>query len=308
MTPYMVGAVHYYSADFGDGLVLFDAGPPTAEAQGLLPHQIDLKQLRAIFITHCHVDHYGLADWLQHSCGAELYLSRQDAIKFQRHEERMARLAEILSGYGFSGTAIEQMQRSFQKHGLFPAPPQQYRIVEESPELADLGIGWMACPGHSQSDLVYLVADGAVTGDLLLQDIFQAPLLDVDYETFQGRFRNYDSYCSSLVQLARLRGRRIHPGHRESVAGVDQSICFYVTTLIRRAVKLRQMRGIPLPELTKQLFGGRSVDPLLHYLKASEVVFMWDFLDNPQLLQDALQRIGLYHRLAELFKEPLKEL
>lgn len=308
MTPYMVGAVHYYSADIGDGLVLFDAGPPTAEARELLPHQIDLTQLRAIFITHCHVDHYGLADWLQHSSGAELYLSRQDAVKFQRHEERMTRLAEILSSYGFSGAAIEQMQRSFQNNGLFPTPPQQYRIVEESPELADLGIGWVACPGHSQSDLVYLVGNGAVTGDLLLQDIFQAPLLDVDYDTFQGRFRNYDTYCSSLEQLARLRGRSIHPGHRESVAGGDQSICFYVITLIKRAVKLRQMRSIPLPELTEQLFGGRSVDPLLHYLKASEVVFMWDFLDNPQLLQDALQRIGLYDRLAELFEEPLKEL
>ena len=60
-TPYLIGEVHCYSAEINGELVLFDSGPPTAEALALLVSQIDLSRLKYLFITHCHIDHYGLA-------------------------------------------------------------------------------------------------------------------------------------------------------------------------------------------------------------------------------------------------------
>jgi len=303
MTPYMVGAVHYYTCELQDGTALFDTGPPTDEARVFVTETIDLSRLKSIFITHCHADHYGLAEYLRSHSDAVLYLPRTDVIKFKRHDERMARMAELLSTYGFSAEFISQLRASFDRNRLFATIPTQFRIVEECLDLPDKGVQWLACPGHSQSDLVYLVDGCAVTGDLLLKDIFQAPLLDVDYGNFRERFRNYDAYCASLERLILLRGREIKPGHRERVEGVNQSIVFYVTTLIKRSGKLRQLRGQSLPELVGHLFSGRQVDPLLQYLKASEIVFMWDFLDDPELLKRALQRIGLYEGLAELFHQ-----
>jgi 2,4-dienoyl-CoA reductase (NADPH2) len=303
MTPYMVGAVHYYTCELPDGSALFDTGPPTEEARVLVTETVDLSRLGSIFITHCHADHYGLAEFLRSHSDAVLYLPRKDVIKFQRHDERMERMAELLGSYGFTAEFITQLRASFDRNRLFAATPTQFRIVEESPELVGKGVQWLACPGHSQSDLVYLVDNCAVTGDLLLKDIFQAPLLDVDYSNFRERFRNYDAYCASLEHLTLLRGREIKPGHRERVEGVNQSIIFYVTTLINRSGKLRQLRNKALPDLVEHLFSGRQVDPLLLYLKASEVIFMWDFLDDPELLKRALQRIGLYTGLAELFDQ-----
>jgi len=64
-TPYMVGPVHCYTAWFGDELVLFDTGPPVVEAQRFLAERIDLGRLRHVVVTHCHIDHYGLAWWLE---------------------------------------------------------------------------------------------------------------------------------------------------------------------------------------------------------------------------------------------------
>ena len=59
----------------------------------------------------------------------------------------------------------------------FPPFPENYLVAEHDlPER--LGIEVLACPGHSQSDLVYAGADWAVTGDTLLKGIFQSPLLD----------------------------------------------------------------------------------------------------------------------------------
>jgi len=67
-TPYMVGEVHFYSAELDGGPALFDTGPPTPEGEAALLESIDLTRLKFLMITHCHVDHYGLANYiLQHS-------------------------------------------------------------------------------------------------------------------------------------------------------------------------------------------------------------------------------------------------
>ena len=301
-TPYMVGEVHFYSAELDCGLVLFDTGPPTPEGEACLRENIDLKRLKYLFITHCHIDHYGLANYILQHSDAELFFPRKDAIKFQRHNERMERVGELLGGYGFGKDFAVQLRESFERNKIFPAAPERFRIVEESDELSKLGIGYLPCPGHSQSDLVYLVGESAVTGDILLRNIFQAPLLDIDLENFAGRFRNYDAYCSSLLNLAQLRGRSIMPGHRQYVEGVDEAILFYAKTLLERAIQVLPFRGLALNNIIEQLFKGRLTEPFFIYLKVSEIVFMLDFLENPLLLKASLEQIGLFDQISALYE------
>lgn len=301
-TPYIVGEVHLYSVELEGGLALFDTGPPTAEGEACLLENLDLKNLKHLFITHCHVDHFGLANFILQRSDAEVFIPRMDAVKFRCHAERMARMGELLSGYGFDNNFTVQLRESFERNKVFPAIPERFRIVEESAELSGLGIGYLPCPGHSQSDLVYLVGDCAVTGDILLRNIFQAPLLDIDLDNFAGRFRNYDRYCASLLNLAQLRGYRIMPGHRGFVEGVDEALLFYVRTLLERAAQLLPFRKLPLNEIVERLFKGRLVDPFPIYLKASEIVFMLDFIENPELLKASLEQIGLFSQISALYE------
>lgn len=300
-TPYMVGEVHFYSAELHGGLALFDTGPPTREGQAKLLDSIDLAHLDYLFITHCHVDHYGLTNFIFQNSNAVVYMPRADAVKFSRHAERMAGIAVLLTGYGFSDEFICQLRESLERHKIFPVTPEKYRIIEESAELDGLGVNWLSCPGHSQGDLVYLLGDCAVTGDTLLRNIFQAPLLDMDLESFSGRFRNYDRYCASLLKLTQLRGYRIMPGHRQYIKTVDEAILFYVTTLFERAVQVLPFRHLPLTEIIERLFLGRMTDPFFVYLKISEVVFMLDFIENPSLLKASLEQAGLFDRVERLF-------
>ncbi|MDD2582783.1 MAG: MBL fold metallo-hydrolase [Desulfuromonadaceae bacterium] len=301
-TPYMVGEVHYYSTELDCGLVLFDTGPPTAEGEASLLAEIDLKRLKYLFITHCHIDHYGLANYILQRSDAELFIPRRDAIKLQRHKERLKQIDELLDGYGFGDDFTLQLKESFEQNKVFADSPERLRIVEESDELPELGISYLPCPGHSQSDLVYLVGEYAVTGDTLLRNIFQAPLLDADFDSFEGRFRNYDTYCNSLLNLAQLRGRLIMPGHRQYIDGVDETILFYVKTLLERAVQVLPFRSLPLNKIIEYLFKGRLTEPFYLYLKISEIVFMLDFLDNPPLLRASLEQIGLFDRIRALYE------
>ncbi|MDD2308676.1 MAG: MBL fold metallo-hydrolase [Desulfuromonadaceae bacterium] len=295
-TPYMVGEVHFYSIERDSGLALFDTGPPTPEGEAALLANVDLKRLKYLFITHCHVDHYGLANFILHNSDAEVFIPRKDAIKLQRHDERMACIAGLLCGYGFGEDFAVQLRETFTRHKLFSGTPERFRVVEEAEELAEQGISCLHCPGHSQSDLIYLLNGYAVTGDVLLRDIFQAPLLDIDLDSFSGRFKNYDAYCRSLLNLAQIRGRQIMPGHRQYVNSLDDAVLYYIRTLFERAAKLLPFRNLPINEIIERLFKGRLVEPFFIYLKVSEIIFMLDFIEQPELLKASLEQIGLFEQ------------
>ncbi len=299
-TPYMVGPVHCYTGVLDGDLVLFDTGPPTPEGKRYLQEHIDLENLRHVLITHCHIDHYGLAHWLLQNSGATLYLPYRDSLKIKGHGWRIEAMHRLLSQLGFSTTYLDSLRQIFESGVLFPPFPENYLVAEQDlPER--LGIEVLACPGHSQSDLVYVGSDWAVTGDTLLKGIFQSPLLDVDLVSGE-RFNNYQAYCSSIVKLASLQGKTVLPSHQSQVADVRRVLRFYVTKLLGRAEQLspcRDEENVML--LVDKVLNGRVQDVFHIFLKASEVVFMKDFLRQPELLQAALEKIGLFTEVSGLF-------
>lgn len=297
----MVGPVHCYSATIEGELVLFDTGPPTEEARQYLRQHLDLSRLRHVLITHCHIDHYGLAAWLEEESDATVYLPRRDCLKIENHGARIDALETLLASLDFDQKRLGELRRIFTSGVLFPPFPKRHLSVEEHLP-ARLGIEVINCPGHSQSDVVYAGADWAVTGDTLLRGIFQVPLLDVDLDS-GGRFNNYRAYCATLEKLAALRGRVILPGHRQEVAGVEETLLFYITKLLQRVESLRPYREEKnLMILLEKLLGETVQDVFTLFLKASEVVFMQDLLAQPQLLEGALINIGLFARVEELFR------
>lgn len=299
-TPYMVGPVHCYSTTIAGEEVLFDTGPPAPEAREYLCQNLDLSRLRHIIISHCHIDHYGLAHWLEQNTEATIYLPFRDSLKIERHEKRLKLMYELLQFFGFSKEFLTRFAASMEDGSVFPTLPTRYRIIENDLP-PHLGIDAVPCPGHSQSDLVLAASHWAVTGDVLLRGIFQSPLLDVDLLSGE-RFRNYDAYCATLLKLAGLRGKTILPGHRYSIESVDANIIFYVTKLLERAAKIKHIdleRSVA--EVAQELLAGKPCPPFAIYLKASELVFIRDFLDQPASLRQALETIGLFSQVADLY-------
>jgi hydroxyacylglutathione hydrolase len=301
MTPYMVGEVHFYTTEIDGELVLFDTGPPTAAAVAELERSVDLKNLKHLFVTHCHVDHYGLAAYIERHSAAQIYLPRNDVHKLRRIDEWMPALLALLDSAGFDLEFCRSLQHCFEAETV-ALTPTSFTITEESPEPARLGISLLPCPGHSPSDLVFVHDNEAVTGDTLLRDLFQSPLLSPDSEDFSRHFRNYDAYCGSLAKLATLRGLTILPAHREGVRGVDDTIVFYVRKLLERGGQVKRFAELEtVREVIERIFGSALANPVLIYLKVSEIYFMRDFLADPLRLRRALEQIGLFDKVRELF-------
>lgn len=299
-TPYMVGPVHCYTGTLAGELVLFDTGPPTEEGRRSLQEQIDLAKLKHILITHCHIDHYGQADWLEKNTPATLYFPYRDTLKFAQHAGRIEAMASLLADLGFDQDYLTKLRQIFDSGVLFPPFPERFRVAETDLP-AQLGIEVLSCPGHSQSDLVYVGESWAVTGDTLLRGVFQSPLLDVDLVT-GGRFKNYHAYCTSLVKLAGLQGKTVLPAHRQRVKDIRSVLLFYIAKLLQRAQQLSPYREEEnVMHLIDRVLHGRVLDTFQIYLKASEIVFMKDFLQQPELLRRALEEIGLFDDVTELF-------
>ncbi|WP_029914945.1 MBL fold metallo-hydrolase [Pelobacter seleniigenes] len=298
-TPYLVGPVHCYSAELAGELVLFDCGPPSVEALAQLQRTIPLERLKHIVISHCHVDHYGLAAQLQQQTGAKLYLPYRDHLRLSRTQEHIAGVVELLREAGFP----DKFTIAFSEHIsvpdlIYPTSPSEYLITEQ--ELpARLGISVLPCPGHSQSDLALCGAGWAVTGDIMLAGIFQAPVLEIDLLTGQ-RFSNYQAYCTSLERIATLRDKTILPGHRQQVTSVDNCLLFYLHKLLSRAERVCRFPAQTSPyEIVKQLLGINYQLPYATYAKASEIIFIRDFLADPERLKTATINAGLYPLLVD---------
>ena len=299
-TPYMVGPVHCYTGSLAGELVLFDTGPPTPEGRRYLQEHIDLANLKHVIITHCHIDHYGQAQWLEQNSSATLYFPYRDCLKIAGHDRRIEAMADLLAELGFDHVYLDKLRQIFDSGALFPPFPKRFLVAENDlPER--LGLEVLSCPGHSQSDLVYVGKNWAVTGDTLLRGVFQSPLLDVDLET-GGRFKNYEAYCSTIVKLSGLQGKTVFPSHRQTVKNIHSVLLFYISKMLQRAGQLapyREEENVML--LIDKVLKGRVLDTFQVYLKASEIVFMKDFLQQPELLRRALEEIELFDEVTELF-------
>ncbi len=301
----MVGPVHCYTLDYGEELVLIDTGPPTEAGRTFLREHLDLSRLSHVIVTHCHIDHYGQAAWLAEISDARIYLPRLDILKNEHLDRRLSIMFTLIADLGFDDAYRDLLRTQFTKSSLLPLFPAHNLVAEEDLP-THLGIEVIGCPGHSQSDLVYSGNGWAVTGDILLRGVFQSPLLDADLES-GARFMNYPAYCASIVKLAGLRSKKILPGHRHHVESVDHTITFYLTKMLHRVSYLQPHLGNnSVAEVISDLFPSMN-EPFHIYLKASEIVFMKDFLAQPELLVASLRDIDLYEPLVNLLHQVVEK-
>ena len=72
--------------------------------------------------------------------------------------------------------------------------------------------------------------------------------------------------------------------------------------MLLRVEQLRPYsQGEDIAAIIDKLFAGSIKDVFHVYLKASEIIFMKDFLEQPEMLRASLEDIGLFDDLAEHF-------
>ena len=300
-TSYAVGKTHLYTATVNGAQVLFDTGPPTEEGKDFLRANVDLQNLGYLFITHWHPDHCGLADFLATETDARIFFSRAEVKRF---DIPLAETNGIFTQLGFPQSEAKKVSELAEKSRIVTPLPKRYELLEESAQFLEdeLGISFFSGLWHSQSDVIYRFGNYAVIGDVAINGVFSAPLLDVDLNFDDGRrFCNYTAFCETISKLMAINELTLLSAHRRQLESVSAWLEFFLRKIIERAevIAPHLRAGKSIYATVQDIFAGQITNKrFLTYLKTSEVVFISDFLRNPEPLIEALSRNQLCSQLA----------
>jgi hydroxyacylglutathione hydrolase len=183
------------------GTVLVDPGPSGgakmtiagATAAGVRPADV-----RLIFITHGHMDHYGAAPGVQAWCGAPLAAYPGEP-EFSRDRRNALPPAQTLRG-----SLVRWVYLALSPLVHFE-PLAADLLLDDSADLSAYGLGarTVLLPGHSPGSLGILTA----TGDLLAGDLFvnytvpSQPLYLSDAEAWQHSYERVKALAPRMVYV-----------------------------------------------------------------------------------------------------------
>jgi glyoxylase-like metal-dependent hydrolase (beta-lactamase superfamily II) len=232
--PVDLNHINVWLLDCGDGYVLVDTGMGAQvcmEAWDKLgPAMFERKPLRAIFTTHIHPDHLGLAAWLQERYRVPVLMSK-----------RTFEQAEIWLR-GTDAIGAEAIEEFFRSNGLPDAnsmrsvfTPQRFakmasgmpevlRHIEDN-EVLEWGGRWTALEtnGHAEGHLC--LSNGAqrllISGDQVLPTISS----NIGFTAANQDPNPLDSFLSSLQRLRTLDpATLVLPAHGLPFQGLQQRI------------------------------------------------------------------------------------
>ncbi|MFM1654525.1 MBL fold metallo-hydrolase [Brevibacillus sp. B_LB10_24] len=229
--PFPMKYVYCYLFRGDQGSVVVDAGfnyPEAQEAWKAAFRQLDVhtRDVKAIYLTHFHPDHLGLAGWMQELTGAPVYLSdidREMALRTWGTDSSQTRLvAQMCVKHGVPSELAEKIAESMEKLSQHVLPLAQLQAAPITQ--ADLaGEAWQMIhtPGHSDGHVCFYQPERKwlLAGDHLLDKI--TPNISL----WPGCSPNpLQDYLESLRQLRSLDVSLALPGHGKVITDVKQRI------------------------------------------------------------------------------------
>lgn len=287
-TPFHVGPVNVYVLTEPE-VVLLDAGPKLPDArqavvEGLAALSLKLSDVRKIYITHGHPDHYGQAAELAREAGAALFASPLDSPHFQHrtHAEFYRRMHREA---GVPAEVIQIFEDGFEYIESLTAPVANYTAIGEGDELrcGNLTFEIVATPGHTPGSVCFYSRERRllIAADTVIKRITPNPILDEDPSSPGCRYPSLKHYLASLEKIRRLQPRLVCSGHGDEVEAFDPLLAKMIRHHEERQEKiLGLLKGgaKTLWALAHELFPQVEEDGM--FLALSEVYAHADLLES----------------------------
>ena len=209
ITRVSVGETNCYLLQGQTGTILVDSGPGRAASSimvGAAANGIRPDEIKLIFITHAHLDHYADVKAVQEWCGAPVAAHPGAPGQSQRARNALPPAQTV------RGSVIRWFYLLLSP--LLPVLPLQADILlEDGDRLDRYGVDGrvVAVPGHSSDSLAIVTAGGdAFVGDLFANySVPSEPLYIWNRDAWQG----------SCDRIRKLAPSMVHVGHGEPFSG-----------------------------------------------------------------------------------------
>jgi len=296
-TPFHVGPVNVYLITEPE-VSLIDTGPSTPEArsaleEGLREIRLQVKDIRKIFITHGHPDHYGQAASLARESGATLLASTFDSPQFQ-HRVNQDFYVRAYQEAAVPQKIIDLFAEEFRSIQRTAEPIQEYAPVHEGDSLrcGSLEFKVISTPGHTPGSVCFHSQEQhlLIAADTVIKRITPNPVLDEDPARPGMRYPSLKNYLTSLERLHRWSPAFIFSGHGEEVDEFQLLFQKMVRHHEERQNKILNLLGRRPKSpwrLVRELFPDVSDDGM--FLALSEVIAHVDLLESHSRVQSEIR-------------------
>jgi glyoxylase-like metal-dependent hydrolase (beta-lactamase superfamily II) len=203
--------VNWFLVETDDGKIAVDAGFPTAWEQ-VEPHLSDLK---AIVITHAHIDHLGFAERARDQAGVPVYVPEADA-QLARHPLRYAKSERVPLLYFRHVPTLRLYWRATKAGAIRGKTLRDLRTYRDGEELPG-GLRAVFTPGHTDGHMALHLPDRDVlfAGDAI---VTKDPYTDREGPCLVARAATKDSdrALRSLDAIAATGARTVWTGHGDA--------------------------------------------------------------------------------------------
>ncbi|KPK11128.1 MAG: hypothetical protein AMJ56_06645 [Anaerolineae bacterium SG8_19] len=195
--------------------------------KGLEGTGFKIEDLERIYITHGHIDHFGMARRLSEISGAKIFVHSNDQPKVQiPFEILFERDFDLVVTYfkeaGVHAEGLDAYYQSIKELFTAFAEPIEAGVETLSDgDIVDCGdrkLKVIHLPGHTSGTVGFFDDEEGLlfAGDHLLAEITPNPLLDLSARAQNG-YQSLKSYLSSLMVTQNLDISLVLPGHGKNI-------------------------------------------------------------------------------------------
>ena len=289
--PFRLSHVNCYAIKGSDGWSLIDTGLNTeacikAWQQFMTEQHIGETDIKGIYLTHAHIDHFGAAGWLQQLTGAPVYISAADAEAVTNvHEEALIDgMADLFKRNGMTPELSHRASNETEKLYAMNKPFPALSIIEPgcSIQLGDYFYTVISTPGHSDGHLCFFNEQYGVlfSGDHLLAHISPNISLWKDCES-----NPLKDYLQSLKSNRSLPCKTVLPAHGAPFENMEQRIAELEAHHIERLEMMKESAagGATAFEVCRQVFNLDLTDHEMRFALTETLAHLMFLVDKGEL-------------------------
>jgi len=239
-TPFpQAGNVYsYIIPGINNNYILFDAGLKWENNEELFfnfikEKNIDINSISDIYLSHGHVDHYGLAKIINDKSGAKVYIHEKDKNKIsddynKNYVKESGKYINFFKRYGLDDTTVEFIINTGKGLNYFT---NQIKDIDTllGGEKIDSGFGELEVvylPGHTPGSIGLYNKKNKIlfSGDSLLAKISPNPIVELGKAGEEDRFKSLPVYYNTLDKMYNMDIDLVIPGHGECIINHQRTI------------------------------------------------------------------------------------